>query len=77
VLSTQHSTLAQVFQYRLPANHPRQRAILVLFYEYVGSKREDTMAEHIMHKKETKKQPKKTLKEKREDKKAKKKDKDK
>ena len=47
----------------------------VLFSEYVMSKREDTMAEHIMHKKDTKKVPKKTLKEKREDKKAKKKDK--
>ena len=34
------------------------------------------MAEHIMHKKDTKKAPQKTLKEKREQKKAKKKDKD-
>jgi hypothetical protein len=36
---------------------------------------EDIMAEHVMHKKETKKAPKKSLKEKREDKKARKKDK--
>jgi hypothetical protein len=35
--------------------------------------RENNMAEHILHKKETKKAPKKSLKEKREDKKAKKK----
>jgi hypothetical protein len=35
--------------------------------------REDFMAEHVMHKKESKKAPKKTLKEKREDKKTKKK----
>jgi len=34
--------------------------------------REDIMAEHIMHKKETKKAPQKTLKEKREQKKEKK-----
>ena len=53
----------------------RQCFIIVLFCRYVKSKREDTMAEHIMHKKESKKPPKKTLKEKREDKKAKKKDK--
>jgi hypothetical protein len=38
--------------------------------------KENTMAEHIMHKKETKKAPKKSLKEKREDKKAKKKGKE-
>ena len=34
------------------------------------------MAEHVMHKKDTKKAPKKTLKEKRDDKKAKKKTKE-
>jgi hypothetical protein len=38
--------------------------------------REDFMAEHILHKKETKKAPQKTLKEKREEKKAKKKNKE-
>jgi hypothetical protein len=38
--------------------------------------REDVMAEHVMHKKETKKAPKKTLKEKRDDKKTKKKNKE-
>jgi len=38
--------------------------------------REDGMAEHIMHKKDTKKAPQKTLKEKREQKKAKKKGKE-
>ena len=41
-----------------------------------GIKRGDIMAEHVMHKKESKKAPQKSLKEKREQKKAKKKTKD-
>jgi len=41
-----------------------------------AEKREDIMAEHVLHKKETKKAPQKTLKEKREEKKAKKKGKE-
>jgi hypothetical protein len=45
-----------------------------MFLNIVKS-REDIMAEHIMHKKETKKAPQKTLKEKREQKKEKKKNK--
>jgi hypothetical protein len=48
-----------------------------LYYLYIRKAlREDFMAEHVMHKKESKKAPKKSLKEKREEKKAKKKTKD-
>ena len=39
-------------------------------------RKEDTMAEHVLHKRDTKKAPQKTLKEKREGKKAKKKEKE-
>ena len=59
-------------------NKNRDLALYIHFcYDY-SSKffREVFMAEHIMHKKETKKAPQKTLKEKREDKKNKKKGKD-
>jgi len=45
-------------------------------FSVVLSKQEETMAEHIMHKKDAKKPAKKSLKEKREDKKAKKKTKE-
>jgi hypothetical protein len=50
------------------------KAFIVLLYSI--HKGEDFMAEHILHKKETKKAPQKTLKEKREEKKAKKKTKE-
>jgi hypothetical protein len=49
--------------------------IIGLLYYCLIYVEEDIMAEHVMHKKETKNAPKKSLKEKREDKKAKKKDK--
>ena len=51
------------------------RTVIILVYKNKYF-REDVMAEHVMHKKETKKAPKKTLKEKRDDKKAKKKTKE-
>ena len=46
------------------------------YFKLYTDKREDVMAEHILHKKDSKKAPQKSLKEKREQKKAKKKNKE-
>jgi len=62
-----HHTIRTLFIQDTLAKNP-----FLLYYV----RRRETMAEHIMHKKDTKKPAKKSLKEKREEKKAKKKTKE-
>jgi D-lyxose ketol-isomerase len=72
-LSVQQAVLWMDTQFKAKQ---RQNAGFPLFLLKYPKNREDFMAEHIMHKKETKKTPQKSLKEKREEKKAKKKGKE-
>ena len=57
----------------VPVRVPRVQIPISPYLRFARKKREDFMAEHVLHKKENKKAPQKTLKEKREEKKNKKK----